>query len=404
MRRRTRIAAACIVSATIGCVTGEPGGPAAPPNASPSPGEVTVSLGAPEMVMRYREQSCEPFDLPDVQTRAFRRSDGRFVLVSGNAPRNYWMEGTGFHDLRRVCQPVLVSHDDPRAEVFDNQEWITSVYREGAVVHALVHNEYHDPVAANCGPGDTSPANPCWYNAVTYARSTDGGKNFVHARGPDHLVAASPERWNPAVPRGAPGPYGYFSASNIVRGKDGAYYTMVFGIPRRDEQGDRGTCVLRTTDLSNPASWRAWNGAGYTLALASAYRVSGGVPCTFVSRNAIGDLHGSLTWNSYLQRYMLVGSATSAISGAGECGTYYALSQDLITWTTTAMLRPGKLPYGRCAGGVPDGSEIYPSLIDHADTTVNFEVTGRTSHLYYVRWNKDLDRDLWRVPVTLLLR
>jgi hypothetical protein len=43
---------------------------------------------------------------------------------------------------------------------------------------------------------------------------------------------------------------------------------------------------------------------------------------------------------------------------------------------------------------------FYPSLVDHADTTVNFEVMGRTPHLYYVRINGDnLDRDVVRVPL-----
>ena len=41
------------------------------------------------------------------------------------------------------------------------------------------------------------------------------------------------------------------------------------------------------------------------------------------------------------------------------------------------------------------------SIIDHADTTVNFEVAGRTPYLYYIRFNDGgLDRDLVRVPLT----
>lgn len=43
---------------------------------------------------------------------------------------------------------------------------------------------------------------------------------------------------------------------------------------------------------------------------------------------------------------------------------------------------------------------MYPSLVDHADTTVNFETMGRTPHLYYMRWNAGLDRDLVRAQVT----
>lgn len=42
-----------------------------------------------------------------------------------------------------------------------------------------------------------------------------------------------------------------------------------------------------------------------------------------------------------------------------------------------------------------------PSLVDHADSTVNFEQIGRTPYLYYTRFNDCcLDRDLVRVLMT----
>lgn len=69
------------------------------------------------------------------------------------------------------------------------------MYREGNTIHALVHNEYHDPVAQFCRPGVSNPSNPCWYNAITYAVSTDGGKTFSQPPAPDHVVAALPMPW-----------------------------------------------------------------------------------------------------------------------------------------------------------------------------------------------------------------
>jgi hypothetical protein len=45
---------------------------------------------------------------------------------------------------------------------------------------------------------------------------------------------------------------------------------------------------------------------------------------------------------------------------------------------------------------------MYPSIIDHNDTTANFEVAGRTPYLYFTRFNDPyLDRDLVRVPMTI---
>ncbi|MBI4540973.1 MAG: hypothetical protein HY704_15835 [Gemmatimonadetes bacterium] len=377
------------------------------PDTAVSPGVVTVTLGAPGIVLDYSRAACEAFDVPDVYAHAVRAPDGILILVSGNAPRNFWSFGSGFNSLARSCRPVLVSGDDPTAQSFDNHEWITSVYREGNVIHALVHNEYHDPVASNCKIGDTSPANPCWYNAITYAFSTDGGRSFQQPAGPLHVVAAPPQRWDASTLRGAPGPYGYFEPSNIIRGPDSAYYSVFFAIPFKDQQTNRGTCLMRTETLAQPSSWRAWDGIGFNIRMGSPYGSGDDRrACVFIAPQQIGDLRGSLTYNTYLKRYLLVGaSAESGPGGTSRCGFFFALSPDLIRWSKAQLLRQGALPFPPCQGGTAGaGSDVYPSLIDHADETINFERTGRTPHLYYVRWNRGLDRDLIRVPVTFELR
>jgi hypothetical protein len=47
---------------------------------------------------------------------------------------------------------------------------------------------------------------------------------------------------------------------------------------------------------------------------------------------------------------------------------------------------------------------LFPSIIDHADPSTNFERPGRTPYLYYTRFNDGgLDRDLVRVPLTFTL-
>ena len=384
--------------------------PAAHP-ASPHQ-DLRTTLGTPELVMDYATMTCRRgggLDLPDVQAHALRRPDGSLLLVSGNATINFSMAGPDFDHLTRDCAPLLVSGDSPVASSFDNQEWLLSVFREGDIVHGLVHNEYHDPAAANCRPGVTDPSNPCWYNAITYARSTDGGHSFSQAPAPDHVVAALPYPWDPtATRRGAPPPHGYFTPSNIVRGPDQAYYSLFMAISDRATSA-QGQCLMRSDNLSDPAGWRAWDGAGFNLPMPSPYDAAGnpaptGRPaCTPVSPGVIGGMGGSLTYNSYMQQYLLVGSGVFDQAGAQVCGTGFSLSTDLVTWSTPRLLMPGKLPYPPCTDGSPDGSLIYPSLIDHADTDVNFQNTGATPHLYFVRWNQGLDRDLLRVPVTFSL-
>lgn len=354
--------------------------------------------------MDWSRDRCEPLDVPDVHARAIRSPDaGGIVLISGNAPRNYVMAGPDFQRLRRRCgTPALSSQDDWHPQSYANQEWIAAGYRDGAVVHALIHNEYHDPFAANCLPGITEPGNPCWWNSITYARSMDGGLTFRQAPAPARVVAAPPNPWDPGTARGGPGPSGYFTPSNLVKGAGGFYYSFFFAIPDPMRQGERGTCLMRTATLGDPASWRAWDGTGFTVRMTSPYHGGGGPPCTFVARDSIRDLQGSLTYNTYLERYVLVGSWVQPKTGGGyTCGTYFALSEDLLTWSAPHLIREAPLPYPPCqTANFGPGSEIYPSLIDHTDTTDNFERAGRSAYLYYVRWNQGLDRDLLRIPIT----
>jgi hypothetical protein len=365
--------------------------------ASPSL-ELRFTLGAPEVVFSYRQHRCEVLDLPDMTARAVRMADGTIALYSGNAPNAYASFGPDFASLRRSCVPTLVSDDDHTAASFSNQEWLSTVYREGNVYHAIVHNEYHDPVHPNCKAGDTSPANPCWYNGLTYASSLDG-RVFTQPPAPSHVLAGPPQQWDASGAR-APGPYGYFAPSNIVKREDGYYYAMFFTIPERDDQQKRGSCVMRTDDLADPARWRAWDGAAFALAMPSPYdRDATGVACRIVVPHGID---GSLTYNTHLQRYIYVGGTGANVNGVVTCGFIYATSTDLIDWSPPGVLKLAPVPFPPCGSGPNVGREYYPSLIDHADTSVNFEFTGSTPHLYYMKYmDGALERDLLRVPVTI---
>ena len=86
------------------------------------------------------------------------------------------MGSTSVHSSATAASPCLNQPDRRTPESYENWEWIGSVYREGNRWHALIGNEFHDAVASTCRPGDPSPANPCWYNSITYAVSTDGAR------------------------------------------------------------------------------------------------------------------------------------------------------------------------------------------------------------------------------------
>jgi hypothetical protein len=269
------------------------------------------------------------------------------------------------------------------------------VYRLGSTIHGLIHNEFHDPIAPDCKVGDSSPGNPCWYNSITYGASTDGGHTFTHAVPPGHLLAPPPQQWNP---QGPPPPYGYFEPSNVVLAQDSFYYA-VFGAIAMN--GPQNVCLMRTKNLGDPTSWRAWDGTGFNLQMTDPYT---GPPPALCAAVAPGMAQPTLTYNTYLGKYMMLGSA-----GVGNvCGAAYALSSDLIHWTPFQIMRTAYFPYAPC---LPPGGNgflsTYFSIIDHSDTTVNFERPGQTPFLYYTRsqWANGgtLNRDLVRVPVVITL-
>jgi len=377
---------------------------------------IKIELGVEEKVFEYVKDHCSEMDLPDVYAHAIRTPNG-IVLGSGNAPVNYFMFGKDFNSIKRSCNPVFISGDKWKVDSFDHQEWITSLYSEdGITIHALVHNEYHDPYSRNCKPGITDPSNPCWFNFITYAKSTDGGLSFTQPESPNHLVALLPYKWNPdASPRGSSLPHGYFEPSNIVK-HNGYYYCMMFGLLSNTDMSKGGTCLMRTDDLSSPGSWKIWDSRGFNIPLVNPYTnppsdSSEFLPA-FVSYNSIRDLRGSLTWNTYLNKFMLIGAGVHPVQDVEICGFFLSLSDDLINWSQPQLIRETILGWSPCNRQTPEQSvrniiqEAYPSLIDHSAPDISFTYVDSTAYLYFMQ-NMDkhipggwgLRRDLVRIPI-----
>ena len=169
----------------------------------------------------YTEDACSPIDIPDAPARAFRDADGQVHLIASHYVTRA-MVGPSLDTVRHDCRRLMVSDLDGDPARFDDREWITAPYTtDGRTVHALVHDEYQgDKHPGRCPSEDYLK---CWYNSITLARSTDGGRTFTHAAPPRHLVASVPYRYEPDA-----GPFGLFQPSNIVRGpEDGFYYALI---------------------------------------------------------------------------------------------------------------------------------------------------------------------------------
>jgi hypothetical protein len=365
----------------------------------PAAPEVTVRLGDEVKVFDYSTEACDRLDVPDTPARAFRDASG---TVNFFASHRVTRRDTGpeLDALTHNCEVVMGSHENPRPEQFDDREWLAATWTpDGSRVAALVHNEYQGHRHAGRCPSGVY--RECWYNSLTLATSENGGRSFAHARPPSHLVAALPARYVADT-----GPQGVFAASNIVPGRgDGYLYSMVQLVS--DEHGS-GTCVMRTRNPFDAGSWRAWDGKAFGHRFVDPYSETDSErdACEPVSPDRIATMRHSLTFNRYLDRYLLVGAASGPDpDGDGQvAGIFLSTSEDLISWSPRTLLMEAELPWTFECGDAPPVN--YPSLLDPDSPSRNFDVTSQKGYLYFTRLNYEdcrgrLDRDLIRVPVTL---
>jgi len=366
----------------------------------PSPLSPVQITGAEETVFSWRHDACEPRDIPDLPARAFRNARGDVQLI---APHyiNRRFTGPDLRQLRHPCPPVMTSGYDPDPAAYNDREWIAAPFSpDGRTVYALVHNEYQ----GNQHPGRCSSGQyqRCWYNSITLAVSRDGGRTFTDAAPPPgHLVASSPYPYEPDS-----GPYGLFSPSNIVFNKGDDYY---YALLRAEDYGAQqiGVCLIRTHTLSDPTSWRAWDGSAFRTSFVNPYAAGDISPrahvCRPVAPNEIVNMNQSLTFNTYLDKWLLVGVSQDTVPGRGPVsGVFYSTSDDLIDWSRRRLIRETELGWTYKCGDPNPVS--YPSVIDPDSPSRNFDTSGRSPYLYFTRFHysnctQNLNRDLVRVPI-----
>ncbi|WP_341863966.1 hypothetical protein [Gymnodinialimonas sp. 57CJ19] len=359
-------------------------------------GTVEVS-GPAEIVFDWTTDACEAHHIPDLPVRAYRdgvQADGGVNLILGHHITRR-MRGPDFDTLAVDCEILLSSTRARHADQFANMEWIAATYAQGDIVHALLHNEYQGNRYPECQTADYFS---CWYNTITYARSDDGGASFRYPFAPPaHLVASIPEQYAPDERI-----FGAFSPSNII--EHGGHFYAFFKVQTYPLETQH-TCLMRTATLEDPDSWRFWDGAGFNGLFADPYRddlrALRATTCAPIALPQIAQMYEGVTWNTVLDRFILVGTSSDPSRTPNPYGFYYALSEDLITWEMRQPLLEVRLPW-RATGR--DTVYLYPTLIDHDSDSANFETTGASAYLYFTRLNfgsGDLDRDLVRLPVTI---
>jgi hypothetical protein len=364
-----------------------------------------TQTGPEEMVFDWSRHSCESLDIPDASVRAFRDASNNIQLLASHYITRRFI-GPTTRTVQRDCNVLMRSRNSSDPSLYQDKEWITSTYtHDGNTIYALVHNEFQGWAYSGYCPGTPTGTfnTACWWNAITAARSTDGGRTYTPvAASPGHLVATVPYRYSANQ-----GPAGAFEASNIIRRGD-YYYTMI----RVEAIGaqQQGTCLMRTTNIADHRSWRAWNGSSFSVRFINPYVETTANPanhvCRPVSPTQIATLVDSLTWNRYFKKYLLVGNAGLYDPSLNRVvwGVYYSLSSDLINWTPRRLLMEAELRWTyECRSGEEEPIST-PAVLGPGGMTRNFGTTGRRMYLYFTRNHYNgcaltLDRDLVRIPI-----
>lgn len=359
---------------------------------------------------------CNQIDVPDIPARAFNDNGGVVHMIVGSTAYHH-MNGPSIlmnGSEARDCAPAWNETKDPDPANFAGDEFLDSpiAFPNGTVV-ALVHTEYPGGVYNATGPHP--PMCPpglkgyptCWTVTIGLAVSHDFGKTWGHARPPPHhLVAAVPYGYNASHLA-----FGWGDPSNILRHpSDGHYYAAIWNRNQIGLQAP-GICMMRTNNLMDPASWRAWDGSAYTKSFASPYTLTPGAEsdhictptnlpagsCIPISGKQRGCQAAGIAWSTYLEKFVVTLG----------CGTKFqwATSDDLITWTEP-------VDFNLRAGLSPNVSKVvvgmnYPTFMDPTAPTAlhdnNYYTIGQRPYLFWASLGHSPysdGRHQWATPFT----
>jgi hypothetical protein len=346
-------------------------------------------IGSPEPVFDTKTQSCEEKDIPDTQASAFR-DDHNIVHLFSTENVARAMLGTSLDNVKRDCAVVFRSRHDPDPSHFQQNEWLASFFTEdGKHIAALVHMEYHgSQVPGMCAPGPKAGTR-CWWNAVTFAQSSDGGYSFTTPPPPHNLIAAPPYRYDKDIKAG---PVGYFGPTDIVK-HDNYYYAFINDWGNKPQS--YGSCLIRTADVNDPGSWRAWDGKGFTVRFIDPYTEPDAVPAQHVCARVQGAIYETASLVYHPRTGSFIVTQLTPDRRFGDPGVYVTASADLIHWSPPRLI----ISTAQLSVQAGQGRWLfeYASLLDPTSTDRNFSTVSDTPYVYIVR------SDMNHPPLTRLL-
>jgi hypothetical protein len=370
--------------------------------------DLSLEISGPEeVVFDWANDRCEDENIPDIAARAFRDADGMVQLWIGHYV-NYRMIGPDLNNLEPDCTLLMRSDYDPDPSKFNDSEWLAAPYTEdGTTIYGIVHNEYRGDTHSAARPGQCPSGDrlTCLDTSVTMVISTDGGDSYDDILDPpNHMVATLPYTFNDqGVPSGLRQP------SNIIQDEDGYFYVYTNISDYPVDPADfppQWVCAMRTNNISDPSSWRFWDGENFSGQFVNPYLEETGPDTSKCAPLEMDDLSGSLnesvTYNTALGRYIMFGYSYHPIAADPTWGYYYSLSDDLVHWSRRKLLLelPGE---NAVANSATDTFYAYPSFMDPDSPSMNFQTSDENAYLYVTRFNNGvtLDRDLIRFPVKI---
>jgi hypothetical protein len=347
------------------------------------------------------EQACNSNDIPDAMARAFRDNQGMIHMMAASSEL-FENIGPTLETVQHSCDVAYNSKDDPNPADFNDSVWVDSFYTfDGKHIAALGHTEYHG--WAHPGECRRQNINNCEYDSDTYHPSSDGGYHFESPKPPANFLAGIPYQYKVDN-----GPMGYSVDSNIVE-VGGWYYAMVtaWTWPRNctGPTGRRpclttGAAPMRTTNVFDPTSWRAWGGKDFSVSFEDPYPGPIAHPdqhlykpvqymdvVTGINIFQPSNVVVALLWDPWDDEY-------------GTPGFYLSTSTDLVNWTQPTLVATLQQFLAQEPAG--NWSYAYFSLIDPNAPDLSFSIVGDHPYLYYVRFdNTTNQRVLFRQGIEL---
>lgn len=339
---------------------------------------VVTPVGPPSIRFDPAKDACDGHDVPDAPLRAFRAVDGSIVAF-GLHFENRRMTGPSLEALKVECGIVFRGAGSPNPGEYDDRAWIAATWsRDGSSIHALVHHEFQ----AHRHPGRCTFPDyiKCWWNAIFAVQSRDGGRSFV--RPPLPVVAAGPGRSEDDQGRHR----GFFNPSNIIEGTGpdlGRHFTLIATTGGINQPS--GACLFRTTNIAVAERWRAHDGGGYLATFPDPYdpksRKRGACKPVGPFPGPVGSLsrHASGLHVAIFQ--VAAGMPDNAGGTYAKSGFYSSSSRDLLKWSAPQLVLESPTLYDDpCGKGTV---RAYPSLLDPAAKTRNFEDVGTEGLLFF---------------------